>query len=89
MRLSRKSSREKSSREMPGGARHQQYPSEVHFASGVLKHWNVSRHNGCDRYIAKTFQPAEGSLSAGAKPDEACAARHRRNRVVTRAIVPV
>ena len=52
-----------------------------------------SRHNGCDRYIAKTFQPVEGwaaepSPSMGAKPDEAYAARHMRNRVVTRAIRP-
>ena len=27
---------------------------EVHSASSVLK---ASRHNGCDRYIAKTFKP--------------------------------
>ena len=32
--------------------------SEVHSASSVL---NLSRHNGCDRYIAKTFKPSKGS----------------------------
>ena len=55
MRLSRKSSWEKSFREVPVGARHQSYPCEVHSASGVLNPY--SRHNGCDRYIAKTFKP--------------------------------
>ena len=32
--------------------------SEVHSASSVL---NLSRYNGCDRYIAKTFQAYEGT----------------------------
>ena len=64
MRLSRKSSREKSFRETPVGARRQYYPCEVHSVSGALN--RISRRNGCDRYIAKAFQPVEGAGIRGA-----------------------
>jgi len=37
MRLSRKSSPEKAFRELPVGARHREYPGEVHSVSGALK----------------------------------------------------
>ena len=54
MRLSRKSSLNEGCRELPGGAR--QWPG-VRWSSFCKQCVErISRHNGCDRYIAEAFQ---------------------------------
>ena len=62
-RLSRKSSQKGCHRELPVGARQWLRIWWSSFCELCVE--GFSRHNGCDRYIAKAFQAWEGSVRKG------------------------